>query len=307
MGNKKTETTKTEAAPSEALVPAAAPLATTSAGGALAAAPFNEYGEDAGAGLRELAANEKSIPFLNLLQNNSPEVEEKLVQGAEAGMFINSVSKELISGETGLIIQPVFVQRVFVEWGDRDKGDKGIYGRHLYTSPEVQEAIDRNKGSHISTKDNPLKMGDHLLVDTRYLYVNILDEEGKEVVGYAVLSGAKSKVKPVQDFYSAIDQIRGNPPMWCARARLTSFNDKQKKTGKLFKNFAFRPIVQGLTYAQTLLRGNLNPAQEPWEKALYAKGKKFMESINSGKMQADFDTEGFEREESEAAAEKRHF
>lgn len=304
MGNKKTET----AAPAaEAIVPAAAPLAATSSGGALAAASFNEYGEDAGAGLKELPANEKSIPFLNLLQSNSPEVEEKTVAGAQAGMFINSVSKELYDGEKGLIVQPVFVQRVFVEWGDRDKGDKGIYGRHLFTSAEVQEAIDRNGGSHISSKEKPLKIGEHLLIDTRYLYVNILDEELTDVIGYAVISGSKSKVKPVQDFYSAIDQIHGNPPMWCALARLTSWNDKQKKTGKLFKNLAFRPIVEGKTYAQTLIRGNMNPQQTPAEKRLYAKGKLFQQQINSGKAHADFDTEGFEPVEDEQKQEKRHF
>ena len=285
-----------------------AALATVAPAGALAQPMENEYGEDTRAGLKDLSAQEKSIPFLNLLQNNSPEVEEKTIPGAEAGMFLNSVTKELISGETGLLIQPVFVDRIFVEWGDRDKGDKGIYGRHLFTSPEVQEAIDQNKGQFFSTKENPLRIGEHLLVDTRYLYCHILDELAQEVIGYFVLGGAKSKVRPVQDFVSMIDQMRGGPPMYCIRARLTSFNDKQKKTGKLFKNLRFMPHVPGQTYAQTKLNGPKNPAgQQPWEKALYERGKAFQAAIKGGKMAADFDTEGFEPTEDEATTEKRHF
>lgn len=289
-------------------------LATTAPAGALAKQSENEYGEDAGAGLKELSANEKSIPFLNLLQANSPEVENNSPPGAKAGMFINSVTKELIDGEKGLLIRPVFVQRTFVEWIDRDKGG-GVVARHLFTSAEVQDAIDRNGGSVIASKEKPLKHGENFLVDTRYLYCHVLNEQ-LQVEGYFVLAGAKSKVKPVQNFYSAIDQIKGGPPMWSCIARLTSFTDIQKKSGKQFKNVRFMPHIEGKSYADTKMRGSKNPETTPhvvlgidrdYEKALFASGKKFYESIMGGKVAADFDTEGFEAVESEEATEKRHF
>lgn len=293
---------KTKAAPE-----ATEELATVAPAGALAKPVVNEYGEDARAGVKEMPANEKKIPFLNLLQNNSPEVEEKTVKGAEAGMFFNSVTKELISGDTGLIIQPVHIERVFVEWGDRDKGDRQVYGRYLFTSEEVQDAIAANGGKVIASKEKPLKLGEHKLVDTRYLYANILSEDGQDVVGYFILGASGSKIKPMENFAGAIDQVRGAPPMWCVIARLTSFQDKQKTTGKVFKNIAFMPHVEGKTYFETKLPGLANPALLDWQENLYKRGRDFRAAIVGGKMQADFDTESFEKPEDESVSEKRAF
>lgn len=283
-------------------------LTTVAPAGSLAQLVDNEYGEDTRAGLKELSAQEKSIPFLNLLQNNSPEVEDpqRRIEGARAGMFLNSVTKELIDGEKGLIIQPVHIDRIFVEWRDRDKGG-GIVARHLYTSAEVQDAIDRNGGSHIATKENPLKHGENFLVDTRYLYSFILNATATEIEGYCVFAASKSKIKPTQDFVSAVDQMRGGPPLFAIRARMTSFTDKQKSSGKIFQNVRFRPCFEGKTLAECRIPGLANPAHTAQDLELLKRGKEFRLAIVGGKMQADFTTEGVDAEESEEATEKRHF
>lgn len=276
-------------------------LATTAPAGALA--QVDDYGDDKGAGLSHLTASEKSIPFLNLLQNNSPEVENKTIEGAAGGMLLNSVTKELIDGEKGLLIQPVYCDRWIVEWKDRDKGAGGLVARHLFTSPEVQEAMDRNAGSLIGTKEKPVKNGENFLVDTRYLYCNILTEDGNEVDGYCLIAASKSKIKPTQNFVSAVDYIRGKPPLFAVRARLKVFLDTQKATGKRFYNLSFMPFVQGKSYQETLIPAK---ATDGSKHPLLIAGRQFMDAITAGKLQADFNTESFESP-SEEAEEKRHF
>ena len=54
-----------------------------------------DYSADAGAGLEGADKDSYAIPFLLALQPLSPQVVDKTVAGAEAGMLMNSVSLEL--------------------------------------------------------------------------------------------------------------------------------------------------------------------------------------------------------------------
>ena len=58
--------------------------------------------QDAGAGLENIDKDDLALPFLKLLQSGSDETKKKhanYVEGAEAGMFYNTVTKRLYSGE----------------------------------------------------------------------------------------------------------------------------------------------------------------------------------------------------------------
>ena len=60
--------------------------------------------QDAGAGLENMDKDDLALPFLKLLQTGSDETKKKhanYVEGAEAGMFYNTVTKKLYSGEKG--------------------------------------------------------------------------------------------------------------------------------------------------------------------------------------------------------------
>lgn len=276
---------------------------TKEAPAALVQVPTDEYGDERGLGTSHLAADEKSIPFLNLLQSNSPEVEKQTVPGARAGMFLNSVTKELTPGNVGFVIQPVWHDRSIVEWKDRDKGG-GLVGRHSPTSPEALEAKDSHGGNFISTKENPVKRGENFLVDTRYLYCNILTDDGQEFTGaYFLLAASKSKIKPTQDFVTAIDIIRGRPPLFAARARLTAVTQIQKGSGKEFWNIRFMPYVEGQTYQQTLIPGKGPDGQKH---PLLVAGRAFYDAITGGVLKADFDAQAMEAVD-EGVEEKRHF
>lgn len=79
--------------------PAAEPekqLPANAAGTALAVVEIDE--EDRGAGLKNISNDERKIPFVRILQTNSPECDEtdgKYVKGARAGLLMNTATKQL--------------------------------------------------------------------------------------------------------------------------------------------------------------------------------------------------------------------
>ena len=85
-------------------------------GGALATLDFVA---DSGMGLENIDKGDLALPFLKLLQSGSDEQKKKhakYVEGAEAGMFYNTVTKKLYDGEKGIEVIPVFYKMTYPEW-----------------------------------------------------------------------------------------------------------------------------------------------------------------------------------------------
>ena len=106
---------------------------TTKQGGALATLDFVK---DSGMGLENIDKGDLALPFLKLLQSGSDETKKKhakYVEGAEAGMFYNTVTKKLYDGEKGIEVIPVFYKMTYPEWApfERKEGrpvhnDRGV-------------------------------------------------------------------------------------------------------------------------------------------------------------------------------------
>ena len=106
---------------------------TTKQGGALTTLDFIK---DSGMGLETMDKGDLALPFLKLLQSGSDETKKKhakYVEGAEAGMFYNTVTKKLYSGEKGIEVIPVFYKMTYPEWApfERREGrpihaDRGV-------------------------------------------------------------------------------------------------------------------------------------------------------------------------------------
>jgi|TARA_R100001594_G_scaffold807_4_gene3325 hypothetical protein len=78
-----------------------------------------DFVSDAGAGLENIDKDDLALPFLKLLQSGSDETKKKhanYVEGAEAGMFYNTVTKRLYDGEKGIQIIPCFYKLTYPEW-----------------------------------------------------------------------------------------------------------------------------------------------------------------------------------------------
>ena len=89
---------------------------TTKKEGALA---VNIFEADANKGSQNISQEDLALPFLKVLGQLSPEVNErdgKYVAGAKPGRIINTVTNELYDQ---INVLPVFYKRQYIEWQDR--------------------------------------------------------------------------------------------------------------------------------------------------------------------------------------------
>lgn len=234
-----------------------------------------DYGDSAGAGFEGTGADDLSIPFLGILQANSPQVEEKNPEGSESGMLFNTVTRELVPGDEGVIFLPCHKEMSYVEWVPRNKGG-GFVGLHDADSEEVKQAIADNDGKRIGK----LKIGDNELVETHYVYGLMLDEDGRETIGFAVISFTSTKIKPFRDWITAMYTLKGKPPIFANRARIRTI--KQQNEHGTFYNFQVDPFAP--TWAKSLI----NPADE---EALLEEATAFRDTVTSGKRKAAYETQ----------------
>ena len=78
----------------------------------------NLFEADANAGSQNITQEDLALPFLKVLGQLSPEVNKqnaKFISGAEPGMIVNSVTKELYDGAKGINVIPVHYERQYVE------------------------------------------------------------------------------------------------------------------------------------------------------------------------------------------------
>ena len=78
-----------------------------------------DFVSDSGMGLENVDKQDLALPFLKLLQSGSDETKKKhakYVEGAEAGMFYNTVTKKLYNCEQGIEVIPVYYKMTYPEW-----------------------------------------------------------------------------------------------------------------------------------------------------------------------------------------------
>lgn len=188
-----------------------------------------DYGADAGAGFENTTKDDMSIPFIVVLQSNSPQVKEVGdggIAGAKQGHMFNTVTNDLFDGKVGLTFVPATTQHLHVEWKPREQGG-GFIKMHDSSSPEVL-AKGKTFGKHTLANGNDL-------VETFYVYGVILDEHG-EVTGPAVIPFTSTKIKAYKDLMTRLNTIQVNtpagkkqPPLFAHQLRMTTFADKNIK------------------------------------------------------------------------------
>ena len=100
----------------------------------------NLFEADANAGSQNMTQEDLALPFLKVLGQLSPEVNKqnaKFIKGAEPGMIVNSVTKELYDGKKGIDVIPVHYERQYVEWQDRGQSGNAPVAIHKADSDIV--------------------------------------------------------------------------------------------------------------------------------------------------------------------------
>jgi hypothetical protein len=231
-----------------------------------------DYGKMAGEGFEEVKGTDLAIPFVNVIQPLSKAVEDS---GATAGQLFNTVTGELIDGEEGINFIPCHKELAFVEWIPRDKGG-GFVGLHAEDSEIVKAAIEANGGKRIGK----LKVGENDLIETHYVYGLILNKDGTQQDGFAVIAFTSTKIKVFRNWLTAMYTIKGRPPMFANRATIKTI--KQKNKIHTFYNLKIDPLKE--TWGASLI----NPATEA---NLLQAAQDFKGMVTSGLARAAFDTQ----------------
>jgi len=192
-----------------------------------------DYGDDLGAGFEDTTSEDFALPFLGIVQDLTPAYKDKLIEGVELGMFLNSATQELYSGEEGLKAVPCFRQRKFIEWVPRKSGG-GYVGEYEPTDPVVIKAKEE------SLEFGKYTVGANDLVETYIAYWVLLNEKD-EPIGQVVTSFKSMNIKKYKNFMTTANQIRinGKPaPIFAHKYRLKTVSET--KPGGTFFNWDIR-------------------------------------------------------------------
>jgi hypothetical protein len=240
-----------------------------------ALAPVIDYGTDIGAGLDDVGRDEAGIPFLKILQAQSPEVigPDGKIAGAAAGIFLNTGTAELLESVT---IVPAMRQHVFVEWRPRKQGG-GIVRVHQPGSDIVMAAIEA------STKFGKYKTeSGNDLVETFYVYAVVLSNDVPS--GFVVVPFSSSGIKHYKKKfinrirYCLVDDGQGakrNPPMFAHRVTLTTA--QESNDDGTWSNYV-------ITFA---VDNNVQQSLMAPDHAGYISGKELKALVDGGEVKAD--------------------
>ena len=218
------------------------------------------YEGDAHAGFENVKTTSLALPILKLLQNGSGEAQKRnqnYVEGAEPGMFLNTVTKKTYDGANGIEVIPCHYKLEFQEWADFGTG-----------SGRPENIFDANSDILSKTKNemgkDRLDNGNYILTVGQH-YVLIIDGNSTE---NALISMSSSQGKISRKWNSmmmsiTLDGKNGpyTPPSFSHKYKLTSVLN----SGKGNQWYGFNVTKVG-------------PVEES---ALYERAKKFYTSLAS--------------------------
>lgn len=126
---------------------------------------------EANAGLGNSAdSRDNVLPFLAVLQSNSPQVnpeEPDYIEGARAGMFLNTATGEIYDGKTGVVVIACGFQKNYVEW----KPNRGGYADTHAFDVELVKKLGAHKVKNDQGKEIIVLRNGNEIVETAYTFV----------------------------------------------------------------------------------------------------------------------------------------
>lgn len=239
---RKQEVVNGAAKPSPVVVEQA--LATVETGGELAFSISQDmYAEDAG---NSFGKDDLAIPFIRSLQTGSPQVNKRdplYIEGAEEGMFINTVTSQLWPGEPGLIMVPVAYTPSYTEWRPERKGFVKDYGADASILSKTRKN-DKNEDVLID--------GGNVITRAGLYYVFIYDEITGAVL-QAAFSLSSTALKVSRKWNTNIQSLSikdksnrpFNPAMFYMSYRVaTQYEENDKGNWFTYDIKPFKPTVE---------------------------------------------------------------
>jgi hypothetical protein len=147
------------------------------------------FREDSEKGFENVRQEQLALPILKLLQNGSGEAQKRnqnYVEGAEPGMFLNTVTKRLYDGDAGITVIPCYHKMEYQEWAEFGTGS----GRPEQIYPADSDILSK------TTKDggkDRLPNGNYILT-VHQNYVLILGEDGSAETALISMSSSQGKI-----------------------------------------------------------------------------------------------------------------
>lgn len=222
-----------------------------------------DFAADAGMGLEGADKASFAIPFLAVLQANSPQLE--VLREARAGMFLNTVTNELYDA---VDVVPVAFQRRYLAWAPRAAGG-GFKGE--YTVAQVEGPANELGWSKDPSTGQTVLPDGSVLKDTRNHFVLIVGKDGN--TQQALFSLSSTQIKKSKTWLTLIQTIKMKdagghlftPPSFSHVYRCTTVNEENDK-GKW----------KGVSIAL------VGPVTDP---AVYAAAKHFHSLVVAGKVE----------------------
>jgi len=152
------------------------------------AVSLDDLANFAGAGVEEVKKDDIAIPYINIIQSNSPQASKrdgKYIEGAEVGMIFNSVTNEIFDGEKGIEVIPCAYKRELDEWIPREQ-DGGFVFAHSIESTILSTTTKNEKGQDILPTGN-------YIVNTAKHFVLLLGTKHGAVQAILSMKGTQLK------------------------------------------------------------------------------------------------------------------
>lgn len=266
--------------------------ANQSTGTALAVVEIDE--EDRGAGLKNISNEERKIPFVRVLQTNSPECDDsdaKYVPGAKAGLIINTATKALYER---LEFVAAARDHKFIEYTPRNLGSgfvavhkpgdelilrlRAQFGRFGKLPNGVTKRNDKNE---------PLDGTE--IVESYELYCIFIDPATGQKFR-AIAPFQSTQISKYQNFIDRSDSFEYGdgqggivkPPIWAHRWVMSTATEKNKKG--TFKGYVLGLAVKKPDGSDDVPIKSFVKKSDP----LYVAAKDFGKFVEEGKADVDY-------------------
>lgn len=240
---------------------------------------YDGYEADRGAGFENQTAEDISVPFIEVLQAQSPEA---LVEdGPRPGTFINRTTGEIFNGKEGVAFIPAITQHVVVEWVPREKGGGIVATYQLEDELICKVRAEQPLGKYT----HPTNGND--LVETFYVYGIFIPPDGSGPHP-AVLAFSSTRIKPYKDWMFRARSIVISLPNGRKLTKLPLFSHRYRLTTVQAENTKGK-------WSTIVVRfdgENAEGARIAPNDDLYQVAKQLCEDVNAGKRAADVANSG---------------
>ncbi|TAK94339.1 hypothetical protein EPO05_06490 [Patescibacteria group bacterium] len=204
-------------------------------GGTQTVAPY-DYSQAGVTGFENTTQQDFGIPFLQILQKGSPQIDEahpehasKKIKGAKVGDIINTLSNAVVWGKSSPTVMqfvPCSYEKLYVEWIPREKGGGMV---KVHRNAQILLECTRNEKNQ-----NVLRSG-NLVIDTAYFY-GLLLQDGQDPLP-CVLGMTSTQLKKARMWLNMMSALKLNnmagqkytPPMFSHQYAITTVPENNEK------------------------------------------------------------------------------